>query len=119
VTGQLIEFHRAGKLRILAVTSPRRLVAAPDLPIAAETLPDMVSQQSIGLFAPAGISSVIVDQIAQANHAALAEPGYQEFLIKSGFEPDPDSSPTKFRHLIEAEIAKWRPIVTAIGVQID
>ena len=54
VTGQLIEFHRTGKLRILAVTSPNRLIAASDLPTAAETLPDMISQQLIGLFAPAG-----------------------------------------------------------------
>jgi tripartite-type tricarboxylate transporter receptor subunit TctC len=119
VTGQLIEFHRTGKLRILAVTSPERLIAAPDLPTAAETLPDMVSQQSIGLFAPAGTSSAIVDQIARANHAALAEPGYQRMLVETGFEPDLDSSPEKFRRLIEAEIAKWTPVVAAIGLKID
>jgi tripartite-type tricarboxylate transporter receptor subunit TctC len=119
VTGQLIEFHRAGKLRILAVTSPARLIAAPDLPTAAETLPGMVSQQSIGLFAPARTSSAIIDQIAHANHAALAEPGYQHMLVDSGFEPDTDSSPEKFRRLIEAEIAKWTPIVRAIGIKID
>ena len=82
VTGQLIEFHRAGKLRILAVTSPARLVAAPDLPTAVETLPGMVSQQLIGLFAPAGTSRDIIDQIAQANHAALAERGYQQHACR-------------------------------------
>jgi tripartite-type tricarboxylate transporter receptor subunit TctC len=119
VTGQLIEFHRTGKLRILAVTSPERLAAAPNLPTARETLPGMVSQQSIGLFAPAGTPSEIIDQIATANHAALAEPGYQRMLIETGFEPDADSSPQKFRRLIEAEIAKWRPIVTSLGIKID
>jgi tripartite-type tricarboxylate transporter receptor subunit TctC len=119
VTGQLIEFHRAGKLRILAVTSPARLGAAPDLPTAAETLPGMVSQQSIGLFAPAGTSSAIINRIAQANHAALAEPGYQHMLMDTGFEPDINSSPEKFRHLIEAEVAKWTPIVAALGIKID
>jgi tripartite-type tricarboxylate transporter receptor subunit TctC len=118
VTGQLIEFHRAGKLRILAVTSPARLGAAPDLPTAAETLPGMVSQQSIGLFAPAGTSSAIINRIAQANHAALAEPGYQH-MMDTGFEPDINSSPEKFRHLIEAEVAKWTPIVAALGIKID
>jgi tripartite-type tricarboxylate transporter receptor subunit TctC len=119
VTGQLIEFHRTGKLRILAVTSPERLAAAPDLPTARETLPGMVSQQSIGLFAPAGTPSEIIDQIATANHAALAEPGYRHMLIETGFEPDADSSPRKFRRLIEGEIAKWRPIVTSLGIKID
>jgi len=119
VTGQLIEFHRTGKLRILAVTSPERLVAARDLPTARETLPGMVSQQLIGLFAPARTPGKIIAQIAEANHAALAEPGYQRMLVETGFEPDVDSSPSKFRRLIEDEIAKWRPIVTSLGIKID
>src|SRR6266849_4625576 len=55
VTGQVIEFHRSGKMRVLAVTSPTRLVAAPELPTATEAgLPGMISQQLIGLFAPTG-----------------------------------------------------------------
>ena len=119
VTGQLIEFHRTGKLRILAVTSPERLVAAPDLPTARETLPGMVSQQSIGLFAPAVTPGEIIDQVAEANHATLAELGYQRMLVETGFEPDIDSSPKKFRRLIEDEIAKWTPIVTSLGIKID
>ena len=119
VTGQLIEFHRTGKLRILAVTSPARLVAAPDLPAAAETLPGMVSQQSIGVFAPAGTPTAIIEQIARVNHAALAVPEFQHMLVESGFEPDVDSSPLKLRKLIEAEIAKWTPIVAAVGIRID
>ena len=119
VTGQLIEFHRTGKLRILAVTSPERLIAAHDLPTARETLPGMVSQQLIGLFAPAGTPSEIIDQIAEANHATLAELGYQRMLVETGFEPDIDSSPKKFRRLIEGEIAKWAPIVTSLGIKID
>jgi tripartite-type tricarboxylate transporter receptor subunit TctC len=119
VTGQLIEFHRTGKLRILAVTSPERLVAARDLPIARETLPGMVSQQLIGLFAPARTPDEIIEQVADANHAALAEDGYQRMLVETGFEPDIDSSPEKFRGLIEDEIAKWTPIVTSLGIKID
>jgi tripartite-type tricarboxylate transporter receptor subunit TctC len=119
VTGQLIEFHRTGKLRILAVTSPERLVAAPDLPTAAQTLPDMISQQLIGLFAPAGVPEEIIDQIADANHALLAEPDYQKMLIETGFEPDINSSPKTFRRRIEAEIVKWTPIVQTLGIKID
>ena len=119
VTGQLIEFHRTGKLRILAVTSPMRLIAAPDLPTSAETLPGMVSQQSIGLFAPAGTPGGIIAQVARATHTALAEPGYQSMLVETGFDPDVDSSPEKFRNLIEDEIVKWKPIVESIGIKID
>jgi tripartite-type tricarboxylate transporter receptor subunit TctC len=119
VTAQLIEFHRTGKLRVLAVTSPARLIAAPDLPTAAETLPGMVSQQTIGLFAPAGTPRAIIEKIANANHTALAEPDYQDLLIKSGFQPDVDSSPEKFRQVIESEIKKWTPVVASMGLKID
>ena len=119
VTGQMIEFHRTGKLRILAVTSPKRLSAASDLPTAAETLPEMISQQLIGLFAPAGTAKTIIAQIAEANHALLAESAYQKMLVETGFEPDVDSSPEIFRRRIEAEIAKWTPIVQALGIKID
>src|SRR5499427_8566664 len=105
VTGQMIEFHRTGKLRILAVTSPKRLIAAPDIPTAVESgLPGMVSQQSIGLFAPAGTPKAIIELIAKASAKALAEKAYQEMLIESGFEPDTDSNPEKFRRLIDNDI---------------
>jgi tripartite-type tricarboxylate transporter receptor subunit TctC len=120
VTGQLLEFHRSGKLRILAVTSPARLIAAPEIPTAVEAgLPGMVSQQLIGLFAPAGTSKSIIVQIGQATHAALAEPAYQHMLIESGFEPDCDSNSAKFQHIINEDIARWAPVIKAIGLKID
>jgi tripartite-type tricarboxylate transporter receptor subunit TctC len=119
VTGQLIAFHRSGKLRILAVTSPERLAAASDLPTAAETLRGMISQQCIGLFAPARTPTAIIDQIARANHDALTRPGYRKSLVETGFTPDLDSSPTKFRRLIKDEIAKWTPIVRSLDIKLD
>ena len=82
VTGQLIEFHRTGKRRILAASIPARLVAAPDLPTAAETLPGMISQQSIGLFASAGAPIPIIERIERANHGALVDPEYQRMLAE-------------------------------------
>src|SRR5258708_33547131 len=73
VTGPLLEFNRTGKLRILAVTSPARLIAAPEIPTAVEAgLPGMISQQAIGLFAPAGTPKVIIGPISDATRAALA-----------------------------------------------
>jgi tripartite-type tricarboxylate transporter receptor subunit TctC len=119
VTGQVLEFHRTGKLRILAVTSPNRLSAARELPTATELLPDMVSQQLIGVFAPTGTAKAIIDQIAKANHTLLAGADYQKMLVETGFEPDVDSSPEIFRRRIEAEIVKWTPIVQELGLKID
>jgi tripartite-type tricarboxylate transporter receptor subunit TctC len=106
VTAALLEYHRTGKLRILAVTGAARLIAAPEIPTAVEAgLPGMISQQSIGLFAPAKTSRAIIEQISQATRTALAERTYQQMLIESGFEPDVDSTPDKFRRFIEEDIA--------------
>jgi tripartite-type tricarboxylate transporter receptor subunit TctC len=120
VTGPLLELNRSGKLRILAVTSPARLIAAPEIPTAVEAgFPGMVSQQSIGLFAPAGTPKAIIEQIARATQTAIADRAYQQMLIESGFEPDLDSTPEKFRSLIEEDIARWTPVVKAIGLKLD
>jgi len=120
VTGQVLEFHRSGKLRVLAVTSPTRLAGAPDLPTAAEAgLPGFISTGSGGLLAPAGTPRPIIDQIAQATHTALAEPAYQQMLIDAGLEPTPDSSPEKFRRMLADDIALWTPVVTTLGLKID
>jgi tripartite-type tricarboxylate transporter receptor subunit TctC len=120
VTSALLELHRTGKLRILAVTSPTRLIAAPEIPTAVEAgLPGMISQQSIGLLAPAGTANSIIEQISRATQKALAEPAYRQMLIESGFEPDSNSTPEKFRRLLEEEIVRWAPIVKAMGLKLD
>ena len=54
MTNQVLEFHRTGRLRLLAITNPARLTMAPDIPTAVEFgVPGLVSQQVLGLFAPA------------------------------------------------------------------
>jgi tripartite-type tricarboxylate transporter receptor subunit TctC len=62
---------------------------------------------------------MIIEQISQASHAALAERAFQQMLLESGFEPDVDSTPEKFHQFIEGDIARWRPLVKAIGVKLD
>jgi tripartite-type tricarboxylate transporter receptor subunit TctC len=120
VTAPLLELHRTGKLRILAVTSPKRLVAAPDIPTAVEAgLPGMVSLQTIGLLAPARTPRAIIDQVGAASRQALAQPAFQQALVEAGFEPDVDSNPEKFRKLIDEDIARWRPLAKAINLKLD
>jgi tripartite-type tricarboxylate transporter receptor subunit TctC len=97
LTSQSLEFHWSGKLRILAVTSPERLIAAPELPTVAEgSFPGLTNQSTIGPVAPAGTPKPIIEQIAQAVRMTLAEPGYQQKLIDSGFDASPDTTPEKF-----------------------
>jgi tripartite-type tricarboxylate transporter receptor subunit TctC len=120
VTGQVIELHRSGKLRVLAVTSPMRLTAAPELPTAAEAeLPGLIVPATLGLLAPAGTPKPIIEQIAQATRTALAERAYQQALIESGFEPTIDSSPEKFRRSLADDVVLWAPVVKALGLKID
>ena len=120
VTGQVLEFHRSGKMRVLAVTSPTRLVAAPELPTVAELgLPGMTVTGSIGLLAPAGTPLGIIEQIAQATRTAVAEPAYKQMLIDAGMESTLDSNPEKFRLSLAADVALWTPVVKALGLKID
>ena len=95
VTGQVIELHRSGKIRVLAVTSPTRLVAARELPTAAEQgFPGMIVTGSIGLLAPAGTPIGIVEQIAQASRTVVAEPTFKQMLIDAGIDPTLIQIPT-------------------------
>ena len=120
VTGQVLELHRSGKLRVLAVTSAKRLIAAPELPTAAELgFPGMTVRGSIGLLAPAGTPKEIVEKIAQATRTAIAEPAYQRSLIDAGIEPTLDSNPEEFRRSLAADVALWTPVVKALGLKID
>jgi tripartite-type tricarboxylate transporter receptor subunit TctC len=120
VTGQVIEFHRSGKIRVLGVTSPTRLVAAPELPTVAELgFPGMTVTGSIGLLAPTGTPIGIVEQIAQATRTAVAEPAFKQMLIDAGIEPALDSNPKKFSRSLAADVAFWTPVVKALGLKID
>lgn len=120
MSGQVLAFHRAGKLRILAVVSPRRLVGTPELPTAVEQgFPTVVAQQFIGLLAPTGTPEAIVAQVAQATHKAVADRAFQQLLIDAGVEPDLDSTPQTFRAALEADVAHWAPVVNAMGFKID
>lgn len=120
VTGQVLELHRSGKLRVLAVTSPARLTAAPELPTAAELgFPGMTVTGSIGLLAPAGSPMASIEAIAQATRTALAEPAYQQTLVAAGMESTLDSNPEKFRRSLAADIALWTPVVKALALKLD
>jgi tripartite-type tricarboxylate transporter receptor subunit TctC len=120
MNGQIHELHRARKVRILAVTNPERLTGAPELTTAVEAgLAGMISQNLVGILAPAGTPKTIIDQVAAVTKICLADRGYQEGLIASGFELPPDSSPERMRRFVEGEIARWTPVIKAVGLKLD
>ena len=120
VGGPLLQLHNTGKVRILAVTSEKRLKIAPDIPTAIEAgLPGMVAVNFNGLFAPAGVPRPIIDQIARLTRAALADEEFQKPMITSGFEPIVDSGPEQAQRMVADELARWTPIIKATGFKVE
>jgi len=78
MTNTVAEHHRAGRLKVLAVTHGKRLAAAPELPTAVEQgFPDLVAPNFIGVFAPAGVPKEIVAAVSAANLKLCADKSYQ------------------------------------------
>jgi len=120
VTGQLVELHRAGKIRILAVTAPERLKGVPDIPTAVEEgMPGMIAQLFTGLFLPANTPKPIIDQVYEASQKVMTDPAMQQALIGQGLDPITNSSPDKVRAFIEEEVARWTPVVKAAGLKAE
>jgi tripartite-type tricarboxylate transporter receptor subunit TctC len=120
VTGQTLEMHRTGKIRMLALTNPTRLVGAPEVPTVAEQgFPGLTNAMSIGIAAPAKTPIAILEKIAQATRTALTDSAYQKWLVDSGFEVASDTTPEKFRQSLAKDIAYWKPIIDKLGIKID
>jgi tripartite-type tricarboxylate transporter receptor subunit TctC len=119
ITAQLLNLHRAGKVRILTVNAPERLKAAPEIPVSVEVLPDMVAQLFSGLFAPAGTPAAVIERISQVTRQVLADDAFQKILIQSGSEPALDSSPEKAQRLLESERERLLPVIKATGFTLD
>jgi tripartite-type tricarboxylate transporter receptor subunit TctC len=115
VTGQLLNLHQAGKIRILAVNVPERLKGAPSIPTAIPTVPNLVATLFTGVFAPAGTPKSIVERVSHATRQALADKGFQKLLLDSGIEPVLDSSPEKAQRFIDQERGRLMPVIEATG----
>jgi tripartite-type tricarboxylate transporter receptor subunit TctC len=119
IGGPLLQLHRVGKVRILAVAAKQRLKIAPDIPTAIEAgLPGMIASNFNGLFAPAGVPKPIIDLVAEATRKAVAQDDFQKRLIDSGFEPVAESGPAEARRLVADELARWTPIMKATHFEI-
>jgi len=110
---------KAGKLRALAVTTPRRVSAAPEVPTMIESgLRNFEVVLYSGVLAPKGMDRALVRRInsefAKAVHAAEMQPVWQNI----GADPLA-MSPEEFERRTEAEIAKLAPVVKASGAKVD
>jgi tripartite-type tricarboxylate transporter receptor subunit TctC len=109
---------RAGKVKPIAITSPRRAQSAPDIPAVAETLPGFEVMSVSGIVAPAATPREIVRRVGAELNRALASQDLVQGMAKVGMEPAPNT-PEQFDAFIAAEIAKWSRIVKAAGIKAD
>ncbi len=113
-----IEQVRAGKLRALAVTTATRAPALPDVPAMAEYLPGFEASVYVGIAAPRGTPSGIVDKLNRTMSAALADATIKRRIAELGDTPL-SLSPAEFTKLVAAETDKWAQVIRAAGVRAE
>lgn len=107
---------RAGNLRGLAVSSPERAVALPDVPTAREAgFPGVVSLNWFLLAGPAGLPQPVVERLASAARQVLAEPEIRARLDASVFVPMASPAPAAIPGWLAEEQRRWEPVVRASG----
>jgi tripartite-type tricarboxylate transporter receptor subunit TctC len=115
--GTSLQFIRQGRLKALAVSNPTRLAELPDVP----TMPELGyaainSGAWIAFLAPLGTPPAIIVRLNQATNAALAAPAMKEALARLSSQPRGGTPEDLARHM-QAEHAKWAPIVAALGLK--
>ncbi|MBL6459346.1 tripartite tricarboxylate transporter substrate binding protein [Belnapia sp. T6] len=107
-----------GSMIGLAVTTPSRIKALPDLPAIAEVLPGFEVSAWYGLLAPAGTPTPIVDQIYRTATSAVADPAVGGRITGLGLEPAP-MGPEQFSRFITVEMEKWARVIEVAKAQVD
>ena len=109
--------HRAGTIKILAVSSAERSPFLPDVPTLKESGVDLVADGWYGMWLPAGSSQDFARQLSAAVAASLAKPEVREKLLAIGLIPV-GSTPEGLSKELADDIALWQPIVKATGYKI-
>ena len=110
---------RAGRLRVLAVTSAQRTPLVPGAPTVAESgIPGYDIAVWSGLFAPAGTPAAIVSRLYQDASRAMSSPDTKEKLRAIGMDPG-GLTPEQLSAMIKSDIAKYAAIVKAAGIRVE
>jgi tripartite-type tricarboxylate transporter receptor subunit TctC len=117
--GSVAELGRAGKLKMLAVTSAQRSPLLPELPTLGEAgIANVEADAWVGLIAPAGISEATLAKIHMQAAAVLADPAVVAKL-KPQYMSVIAGTPDQFRAVIRQEHDRWAPIIAAGGIKAE
>ena len=109
---------QAGKLRALAVTTPKRFPLLPDLPAIAETYPGFEALAWNGLVVPSATPAATVQKINAEVGAILRDPEIVKKMNGFGFDLI-GGTPADFAALIRSEAERWTPVVRKLGIKVD
>lgn len=109
---------RSGKVKVLAVSSSKRLAVLPDVPTVAETVPgyELVGWQ--GLWAPAGTPAAIIQRVNAAMVSVIQSPEMQKRILDLGYEPL-GSSPKDMAERIRVELAEWTQTLKQANITLE
>ncbi len=109
----------AGKIRALAVTSPKRNPALPDVPTVAELgYKDFSVVSYYGVMAPAGLPAPVIARLNTDINKILQRPEARSALLAQGLEPSP-MTPDEFGALICSDIQKSREVISSAGIKVE
>jgi len=113
-----VEHVRAGRLRALAVTGATRTPALPDVPTLAEFLPGYEASIYVGIAAPAGTASDIVERLNREINLAQIDANVSQRIAALGDAPL-SLSPLEFARLVADETEKWRKVIRAGNIRAE
>jgi tripartite-type tricarboxylate transporter receptor subunit TctC len=117
MAGAVIQM-RAGKLRGLAVTAPKRLAALPDIPAMSEVLPGFEIVGWYGVIGPAKLPMPIVTRLHTEIVKILRQKDITDRILADGAEPV-GNTPEEFRKYMLADVAKWAKLVKESGAKLN
>lgn len=110
------QYIKAGRLRVLGVTTAKRTPALPDVPAIGEIVQGYEATQWFGMLAPAGTPRTIIDRIHQETVRALKAPEVIKQLAGEGADIVA-STPEAFGAYIKSETAKWARVIKSAGIK--
>jgi len=117
VTGQLVNMHNQGRVRILAVAASKRLASLPNVPTGEEAgLPGFIGQTFNGIFAPRNVRQDIMDIIIAASDQALKDPDFEKLLTSSGYELVTGVSGNTAQDYVREEVSRLRKVLKMVSL---